>query len=219
MTLKFLDMYNAAAAQEWSMYDSDTTTNDEFVKSLVVALNKAITEVLYSYPFSFRERTHVIFTIPNQNSYDMPSGLILKDKENSYSVKINSNPLKFIANPINLSSQKGIPDSFYIKGNKIVLYPTPAERSIVTIDYLTLVIGENKNSEGIFYMQDKDDTFIVPAHLEELFKNTVISRTMLNTIASESDENYSAYKRQSENMFRQLVKYSKGVGLEKAVKM
>ena len=64
MTLTFLDLYNTAASQEWSMYDKDATDKDEFEKSLVIDLNKAVTEILYSFPFSFRERTHVLFTIP-----------------------------------------------------------------------------------------------------------------------------------------------------------
>ena len=57
----------------------------------------------------------------------------------------------------------------------------------------------------------------IPEHLEEIFKNAVISRTMLNSISSESDENYSAYKKQSEIAYRQLVKYSNGVEQYKAV--
>ena len=52
-------------------------------------------------------------------------------------------------------------------------------------------------------------------NIEEIFKNAVISRAMLNSISSESDENYSAYKKQSEIAYRQLVKYSKGVGQDK----
>jgi hypothetical protein len=42
---------------------------------------------------------------------------------------------------------------------------------------------------------------------------------MLNSISSESDENYSAYKKQSEIAYRMLVKYSKGIQAEKSVKM
>ena len=43
--------------------------------------------------------------------------------------------------------------------------------------------------------------------------------TMLNSIADEKDENYSAYKKQSETAYRLLVKYSKGVGQDKAIKI
>lgn len=216
MTLKFLDLYNTAASQEWSMYDNDAASNGEFEKSLVIGLNKAVTEILYSYPFSFRERTHMFFTIPNLGSYTMPKGLIIKNKQGIYSVRMNSKFLKYIEEH-SLEKKAGIPEGFYIKGSKIVLYPVPSERFIVTIDYLTLAIGENSSEEEIFSLGDKDDVINVPEYLEEIFKNAVISRAMLNSIASERDENYSAYKKQSETAYRQLVKYSKGVGQNKTV--
>jgi len=210
MALTFLDLYNTAASQEWSMYDNDATKNDEFEQSLVIDLNKAVTEILYSFPFSFRERTHVLFTIPKMKSYDMPKGLILKSNSDEYYVKINSKPLKLIKDPFSLDEKYGIPQGFYIRGSKLVLYPTPMEKFIVTVDYLTLAVGENNSNEEIYTLKDKDDVILIPEHLEEIFKNAVIARTMLNSIASESDENYSAYKKQSETAYRQLVKYSKG---------
>ena len=219
MTLTFLDLYNTCASQEWSMYDNDATKTDEFEKSLVIDLNKAVTEILYSYPFSFRERTHVLFTIPNIKSYSVPKGLILKDNLGDYSVKINSRPLKLIKNPLMLTEKQGLPEGFYIRGSKIILYPTPVEKQIVTIDYITLAIGENEDQEPIFTLKEADDVILIPEHLEEIFKNAVISRTMLKSISSERDENYSAYKKQSEISYRQLVKYSKGVNEEKAVKI
>ena len=217
MTLTFLDLYNTAASQEWSMYDNDAASGDEFEKSLIIDLNKAVTEILYSYPFSFRERVHVLFTIPEIKSYTMPKGLILKDNKGTYSVKLNSRTLKLIKNPLVLQEKQGIPEGFYIRGNRIVLYPVPAERFIVTIDYLTLAVGINSDEEDIFSLKNGNDVISVPEHLEEIFKNAVISRTMLNSIASESDENYSAYKKQSETAYRHLVRYSKGVGPDKSV--
>lgn len=219
MTLTFLDLYNTCASQEWSMYDNDAAKTSEFEQSLVIDLNKAVTEILYSYPFSFRERTHVLFTIPNIKSYSVPNGLILKDNMGDYSVKINSRPLKLIKNPLMLTNKQGLPEGFYIKGSKIILYPTPTEKQIVVIDYITLAIGEDKNQEPIFALKEADDVIIIPEHLEEIFKNAVISRTMLKSISAESDENYSAYKKQSEVSYRQLVKYSRGVSEEKAVKI
>ena len=71
----------------------------------------------------------------------------------------------------------------------------------------------------IFALKKDSDVLNVPEHLEELLKNAIISRTMLNSIASESDENYSAYKKQSETAYRLLVKYAKGVGVEKGIKI
>ena len=219
MTLTFLDLYNTAASQEWSMYDNDATDKNDFEASLVIDLNKAVSEILYSYPFSFRERTHILFTIPKINSYSLPKGLIRRNQNGEYCVRINSRPLKFIKDTFSLDDKQGMPEGFYIRGSKIILYPVPAEKFIITIDYLTLSLGEDKNGDDIFTLKNDDDIISVPEHLEEIFKSAVISRTMLKAISSEGDENYSAYKKQSETAYRQLVKYSKGVGPEKSVKI
>ena len=83
---------------------------------------------------------------------------------------------------------------------------------------MTLAIGENAAGEEIYALKNDSDTLTVPAYLEELMKEAIITRTMLNTIASESDENYSAYKKQADKAYKLLIKYSKGVGQDKSVK-
>ena len=96
MTLTLLDLYNTTATQEWAMYDNDALSDAEFEDSLVLALNKSILEIYSSYEFPFRERTHLILTIPKIDSYDAPNGLIKKDLKSRYLVKYNSKLLKFI---------------------------------------------------------------------------------------------------------------------------
>ena len=217
MTLTLLDLYNTAASQEWAMYDNDAVTDSEFEDSFVLAINKSIIEILASYDFPFRERTHLILTIPKMDSYDLPSGLIKKDLNGNYAVKHNSALLKYIENPLELDFKIGTPEGFYIKNDKIVLYPVPVEKGIVTIDYMTLAIGENAQGEEIFALKNDSDVLTVPVYLEELMKEAIITRTMLNTIASESDENYSAYLKQADRAYKLLVKYSKGVGKDKTI--
>ena len=218
MTLTLLDLYNTAASQEWSMYDNDAVSDSEFEDSLVLSINKSIIEILSSYDFPFRERTHLILTIPKVDTYDLPNGLIKKDRNGKYAVKHNSEVLNFIENPLGLEHKSGMPEGFYIKNNKLMLYPIPQEKGLVTIDYLTLAIGENVQGEEIFTLKNDSDSLSVPVYLEELMKEAVITRTMLNTIASESDENYSAYKKQADRAYKLLIKYSKGVGQDKKIK-
>ncbi|MBO5737819.1 hypothetical protein J6R97_00595 [bacterium] len=218
MTLTLLDLYNTAASQEWAMYDNDAVSDSEFEDSFVLAINKSIIEILASYDFPFRERTHLILTIPKMDAYNLPNGLIKKDKKGNYAVKHNSVLLKFIENPLDLEAKLGVPEGFYIKNDKIVFYPTPIEKGLVTIDYTTLAIGENSEGDEIFALKKETDTLTVPAHLEELMKEAIITRTMLNTIASETDENYSAYLKQANKAYKLLVKYSKGVGQDKVIK-
>ena len=224
MTLTLLDLYNTASSQEWSMYDSDALTQGELENSLVIALNKALTEILYSYPFKFREKTHVLLTIPKIAAYDIPKGIILKDELGDYCVKINTQKLKYsdfvklkgMAENCQNESPK-TPKIFSISGDKLILYPVPLEKMIVTIDYQTLAVGEDSNGEDIYALKNINDKISVPEHLEELLKNAVIARTMLNSIASETDENFSAYKKQSETAYRLLIKYSKGLTIDKNI--
>ena len=127
--------------------------------------------------------------------------------------------LKLIKNPFELISQIGTPDGFYIQNDKMIFYPTPVEKGMVTIDYTTLAIGETVDGEEIFSLKKDSDILSVPVHLEELMKEAIITRTMLNTIASESDENYSAYLKQADRAYKTLVKYAKGVRLDKSIKL
>ena len=207
MTLTLLDLYNTAASHEWAMYDNDAASASEMEASLILAINKSAHEILASYDFPFRERTHVIITVPHVNDYDLPVGLVKKDKNGNFVVKYNSSALNYEDSPNFLPSRCGVPDRFYIKNDKIVLYPTPCKKNILTIDYYTLVIGENISGEEIFSLKNPDDIIYVPVYLEELFKDAVITRTMLNSIASESDENYSAYKKQADKAYKLLIKF------------
>ena len=219
MTLTLLDLYNDCALQEWSMYDSGVTTTSEMESSLVLALNKALTEIIYSYPFKFRERTHIDFTYAGVEAYEMPFGLIMKDKSGDYKVTLNGKKLRLIDKPSELEPKCGFPEGFYIKRDEIILYPTPCSKFILSIDYYTLALGEDSNGEEILKLSNANDKVDVPEHLEEILKQAVISRAMLSTISSEGDENFSAYKKQSETAYRQLVKYSKGWWQDKSVKI
>ena len=219
MTITLLDLYNLTASQEWAMYDNDALSDAEFEDSLVLAINKAILDIYASYDFPLRERTHLLLTLPKMDAYNLPSGLIKQNKKGQYLVKYNANLLKYIENPFELEMKTGIPEGFYIQNDKIVLYPIPLEKGIVTIDYMTLSIGENVKGEEIFSLEKDNDILSVPVHLESLMKEAIITRTMLNTIASESDENYSAYLRQADRAYKLLIKYSRGVRPEKSINL
>ena len=149
MAITLLDLYNTTVSQEWAMYDNDALSDAEFEDSLVLALNKSILEIYASYEFPFRERTHLILTIPKMDSYDLPHGLIKRDSNENYIVKYNSVRLKYINDSSSLIKKIGTPDSFYLQNDKIVLYPVPQEKGIVTIDYMTLVVGETKDGVEI----------------------------------------------------------------------
>ena len=54
--------------------------------------------------------------------------------------------------------------------------------------------------------------------IERSFANMTVNVNLENTIASENDENYSAYKKQADRAYKTLIRYSKGVRQEKSVK-
>lgn len=219
MTITLLDLYNMTASQEWVMYDNDAVSTDEMEASLVVAINKAIIDILASYDFPFRERTHLILTIPNVDTYLMPGGLIKKDSKGNYCVRYNSQLLNY-SDDFSLSASKyALPENFQIKNDKIVISPAPIERGLMTIDYSTLAIGENSSGEEIYSLKNANDILYSPPYLEELIKEAIITRTVLNTLAAEKDENYSAYKKQADKAYKLLVKYSKGVWSSKKIKI
>ena len=218
MTLTLLDLYNSTASQEWAMYDNDALSDAEFEDSLVLALNKAIIDIYASYDFPFRERTHLILTIPRMDAYDMPNGIIKKDNKGRHLIRYNSTILPLIESPADLKENYGTPNGFYIQNDKIVLHPIPIEKGIITIDYMTLSIGENTLGEEIYSLKKDSDILSVPVHLEELMKEAIITRTMLNSIASESDENYSAYLKQADRAYKLLIKYAKGLSIDKSIK-
>lgn len=217
MTLKLLDLYNSAASQEWAMYDSDAASDSEMENSLVLAINKAICEIYFSHNFPFRERIHLIMTIPHIDEYDAPSGLIKQSVNGNYYVKCGSLNLDYISDFSGLSPCCGKPKGFYINNDKIIFYPTPHEKELIAIDYYTLVIGESSSGEELYSLKNASDILMIPPYLEEIAREAVITRTMLNSIASESDENYSAYKKQADKAYRLLVKYSNPALPEKKV--
>ncbi len=219
MTLTLLDLYNSTASQEWAMYDNDAISDAEFEDSLVLALNKSIMEIYSSYPFSFRERTHLILTLPKVFEYDMPTGLIMRNSKGEHLVKYNSNLLKYIDEPDCMCSKSGVPEGFFIKNNKLMLYPVPQEKGMVTVDYLTLIVGETSDGKEIYTLKNDSDKLMVPPYLEELMKEAIITRTMINTIASETDENFAAYKSQADRAYKMLIKYARGVQIDKSVKI
>ena len=133
-------------------------------------------------------------------------------------VKYNCKQLKLIETPFELKPNIGEPESFYIKNNSIHLYPTPIEKGLVTIDYFTLAIGESADGNEIYSLKKGSDSLNIPTYLEELMKDAIITRTMLNSIASESDENYSAYLKQADKAYKRLIKYSKGISKDKKIR-
>lgn len=220
MALTFLDVYNEVAGQAWSMYDGDVESIDEMESALKSSINKALSEIWCSYPFPFRIKTLNISTSPNNSEYSTPNGNIIKKTVSGsqvYSVRIGKNYLEYLDDYETLEDKEGTPTGFYIRNDSLFLYPTPDNTYTVVIEYLTLAIGEDDFGDSVYTLKNDNDTINIPEKYENIFKNALITKSMLYAIASESDENYSGYKEQYDRAYKILINYTSGLKKEQRV--
>ena len=220
MTLTFLDIYNEVAGQAWSMYDGDAESVDEMESALKSSINKALSEIWCSYPFPFRIKTITIATREGVNEDETPNGNILKKTVSGtqvYSIRIGTDYLEYLDDYETFEVKSDKPTGFYISNENIYLYPTPDSVYTVTIEYLTLAIGEDDFGTAIYSLQKEEDAINIPEKYENIFKNVLITKSMLYAIASETDENYSGYKEQYDKAYKILLNYTSGLEKERRV--
>lgn len=221
MSLNLLDIYNKVAGQAWSMFDGEIESEDEFETSLKSSIQKALSFLWCSYPFPFTIRETELKTEAGKKKYDNVNGNIIKrkiDGSKKYCIKLkDGNYLDMIEDFGGLVEATGSPTNFYIKNDNIVLYPTPDKEYTVEIEYQTLQMGKNADDEPIFELVNEDDVIDIPAKYETVFKNALITLSMVYGIADESDENYSSYHRQYRNAYKTLIRYSKGIDKENRI--
>ncbi len=223
MTIKFLDLYNEVAEQAWSMYDSDVTTKDEFESALKSSIQKALSELWNSYKFPFRLKTYKIKTRKNKNDYNMPDGKIFKQVVNQrevYPVKYGKTYLKYIDNyeELDIDAEKGgEPTGFYIKGDRLYIYPMPDNVYNISVDYYTYVVGLNEEDEDIYTLQEEKDYIDIPEKYEIFFKNALKTLSLAYSIADVSDENYEQYMIQYERAYKLLIDSCEGLDFKKRI--
>lgn len=220
MALTFIDIYNEVAGQAWSMYDGDAESIDEMESALKSSINKALSEIWCSYPFPFRNKTFTVVTSSGNAEYSTPNGNIIKKSVSGsmvYSVRIGKDYLEFLDNYETLEDKEDKPTGFYIKNDSLFLYPTPDDAYTVTIEYLTLAIGEDDFGDSVYSLKNDNDSINIPEKYENIFKNALITKSMLYAIASEQDENYSGYKEQYDKAYKILIHYTSGLNKDKRV--
>lgn len=209
MTLNFLDLYNECAGQPWSMFDNDATSADDLESALKISINKAISFLWNYQPWSFRYATQNSKTKAGRNQYVLPEGTLTRKVTNNqvkYSIKCNGKNLAYIDDSDGLESKQGEPESFYISGEYIYLYPTPDNVYPLSMEYLLLPYGLNDDEEALYELEQETDRVNVPEKYEKAFKNCLISLAMMYAIADETDENYSGYKKQYDDALNVLMK-------------
>lgn len=222
MTITFLDLYNEVAGQPWSMFDADAESDEDLESSLKISINKATSYLWNLYPWSFRKSTYKFRTKTDKLEYDLPIGLLQRKTVNGnqkYGIKYGNKFLDYKDDyeELDLTDTKGEPEGFYIDGDKLYIYPTPDDAYQININYLSLAYAQDVDEEDIYAFKEDTDTLKIPEKYEELFKNCLISLSMLYAIADESDENYSGYLKQYEDALQILMKYCKDSVVDKYI--
>lgn len=212
MTLTFIDLYNDITGQAWSMFDSETENKEEFEKSVTTSIQKALTHLWFEYEYEFRKKYKKLTTRVNKIDYALPFGQI--DNKDVY---CENETLCYLANNKGLEDKIGKPEYFYIIKNKICLYPVPDNVYIIDVGYLSMLPACDKFGEEKANLIEETDYINIDETYEDLFKNTLLPLAMMYLIASESDENYSAYQWQYENALKKLKKNTSVVKKERVI--
>jgi len=218
MTITYLDLYNDMTGQAWSMFDGDVESIDEFEKSVTTSIQKALNNLWCSFDFPFREKTLIFKTRAGVASYNTPNGNIIKKKinhETVFAVNIDNNYLEYEPNYEILEDATGKPTSFYLKNDKLYLYPTPDNSYVVSVDYQSIYAAKTSNGIPKATLENETDYIDILPKYEQLFKSALLPFAMTYAIASEKDENYAGYMQQYKDAYKLLIKNTRGINKDK----
>lgn len=220
MTITYLDLYNKVTGQAWSMFDSEVEDSEEFETAVTTSIQKALGELYCSYNFPFRSKTYTFETSNEENGFELPNGLIekhsVKGKE-YYGVKLDGSLLKYNPDCVFMDDEIGKPTSFYLKGDKIILYPSPDDVYEVSVDYVSIYPVKDAEDEEKSTFENDDDYIDIPEKYETYFLDALMPLTMTYAIASLTDENYEGYKQQYEAAYKILLDVVRGIDTDKRI--
>lgn len=202
------------------MFDGEVEAMDEFESSVTTSIQKALNSLWCSYKFPFRNKTMKFKTRSGVNQYSTPNGniaqKILKNKK-VYGVKIGKNYLEYEPDFETLEDETGTPEKFYVKNDKLFLYPTPDDSYDVEIEYWTIFAACDEDGNSKATLEVDTDYIDIDEKYESIFKAALLPLCMVYAIASDSDENHSGYQRQYEDAYKILVEFTRGVEIDKRI--
>lgn len=220
MTITLIDLYNKVTGQAWSMFDGEIEDADEFESSVTSSIQKALSALWCSYKFPFRNKTLTISTVSGTSNYDTPNGNIAEKTINGskvYGVKIGNSFLKYEPDYETLETKSGKPEKFYVKNDKIYLYPTPDDVYSVDVEYWSFFAACTTAGVSKANLVDDTDYIDIPDKYLDLFLNALMPLTMVYAIASDTDENTSGYQRQYEKAYKNLIEFTRGIEIDKRI--
>lgn len=202
------------------MFDGEVEAMDEFESSVTTSIQKALNSLWCSYKFPFRNKTMKFKTRSGVNQYSTPNGniaqKILKNKK-VYGVKIGKNYLEYEPDFETLEDETGTPEKFYVKNDKLFLYPTPDDSYDVEIEYWTIFAACDEDGNSKATLEVDTDYIDIDEKYESIFKAALLPLCMVYAIASDSDENHSGYQRQYEDAYKILVEFTRGIEIDKRI--
>lgn len=208
--ITFLELYNEVAGQPWSMFDADAESMDDLESALKTSINKATSHLWNLQAWSFRVQEQNTRLFKGRNKLAMPNGKLLKESSNgftSYGVKCDGKELQYLEDTSNLTDKEGTPEYFYVKGENIYFYPTADDTYKIEISYLLLPYALSEDGDELYEFKEETDTLNVPDKYCPMFRNCLISLSMIYAIADESDENHSGYQKQYDDALMTLIEY------------
>lgn len=211
MTITLKDLYNEVTGQPWSMFDGDVESQDEFESTVTLSIQKALGNLWNIYNFPFKLKDYKVTTKQGKAFYNTPIGNIARIGTD-YGIRIDKTPLDYLPDYLTMPEKEGKPEYFYIKNDRLYLYPTPDDVYTVNIEYYALYPAvDGATDEDKYTLINEDDYINIPERYEQIFKNALLPLAMVYAIASNSDENHSGYQRQYEDALQILIDFSQGV--------
>lgn len=217
MALTLLDIYNYTTGQSWSMFDTGASDEEEFESSVLSSIQKALVEIWCSYNFPFRLKTDTRSVFSGQNNISAPPGIIVEDRGIKLVGGAYLNRIEDYKSITDLDTAVGTPTDYYLKGEKIYLYPSPDGNYDISIDYHTLVVGVDEDYNDLYTLKLATDTLDIPEQYERLFLNALATKAMAYAIASKTDENYTGYEDQYQKAYDNLIDSVKGISTSRKV--
>lgn len=202
------------------MFDGDVDSQDEFETSVTTSIQKALSALWCSYNFPFRVRNIRFKTRVGREDYNAPDGNIIQKNvqgKTVYGLRIGKKFLNYEPDYEILEEKTGEPESFFVKNERIYLYPTPNNIYNVDAEYLTIYPACDELGNSKATLEVDTDYIDIPERYEILFENALITLTMVYAIASESDENYAGYLKQYNDAYKLLIEFTKGIELDRRI--
>lgn len=205
MTLTLNYIYEETTQQAWSIFDSEISTLEDDDAGVINSIRKALPILWNAYPYSFRLKEIDIETEKNESEYKKPAGNIKSIYLSNSNGK--NEKLEYLHSPI-LESIIDKPTNYFIKKNKINLFPIPDNSYNLSVSYHKIKPARNISGEEINNLYELTDYINISEEYEEyeeLFKNALITKAMLFAIASPQNRNYASYQEQADRAFKTLI--------------